>query len=69
MPTLTAREFETELEAWIDSQGLVYVTTLLETICNEKAEHIRSNWQDTITAKPWDRDASKLMFLSRKLEN
>lgn len=69
MRKLSGTEFEHELESWIDAHGLVYVTTLLETICSEKAEHLRSNWQDANSAKSWDRDSKKLAAISQKIEN
>lgn len=44
-----------ELEALIDATSLLDVLTALECICGEKAEHIRTNWQDRITARHWDK--------------
>ena len=42
------------LEALIDKHGLLHVLTGLELVCGEKAEHIRHNWQDKLTARHWD---------------
>ena len=44
-----------ELEKLIDASSLLDVLTGLELVCAEKAEHIRCNWQDKATARPWDR--------------
>lgn len=44
-----------ELEALIDATSLLDVLTGLELVCSEKAEHVRSNWQDKALAKLWDR--------------
>ena len=40
----------------VDPYGMAHVvqTLLLVHICDEKAEHIRSNWQDEGLAKRWD---------------
>ena len=43
------------IERLIDWHGLDNVVDALADICAEKADHIRSNWQDMETAKHWDR--------------
>ena len=43
-----------QLEALIDATDLAAVLMALSEICGEKAEHIRSNWQDERTARCWD---------------
>lgn len=48
------------LESLIDRHGLLHVLTGLELVCAEKAEHIRTNWQDRATARPWDTAASRI---------
>ena len=40
-----------ELETMLDRSSLTDVLHLLASICEGKAEHLRSNWQDTETAK------------------
>lgn len=58
---LTGREHMMErLERFIDTSSVMAVLELMAEICREKAEHIRSNWQDEPMAKGWDRAASKL---------
>lgn len=44
-----------ELEALIDSHGLLHVLTGLTCVLGEKADHIRANWQDEGLAKAWDK--------------
>jgi len=56
-----------ELEAMIDAHGLTHVLTGLSLVCAEKAEHIRANWQDRITAKPWDKASNEIEQLARKV--
>jgi hypothetical protein len=46
------------LEALVDKHSLAYVLELLGRVCHEKAEHLRSNWQDDVSAREWDRDAT-----------
>jgi hypothetical protein len=48
------------LERLIDRHGLTHIVTGLSLICVEKAEHIRTNWQDRTTAKAWDADGRTL---------
>jgi len=48
------------LEDMIDTYGLEAVLDALGEICDEKAEHIRSNWQDSVTARPWNLIAARL---------
>lgn len=48
-----------ELEHLIDRLGLYRVTELIGEICGEKAEHLRSNWQDEEAAKHWDKAAKQ----------
>ena len=46
-----------QLEAFIDKLGVDSVLSLIETICDEKADHIEANWQDKTTARAWSRIA------------
>lgn len=57
------------LERMIDKHGLLHIVTALDLICAEKAEHIRVNWQDKETAKPWDRAANALYIVSSKIQD
>ena len=41
------------LEKMIDTHGLPSVLEMLGDICHEKAEHIRTNWQDAALANTW----------------
>lgn len=57
------------LEAMIDKHGLLHVVTGLELICREKADHIRTNWQDKQTARVWDIAARHLDHAAHRLPN
>lgn len=48
------------LEAMVDRHGLTQVLIMLHHICGEKAEHLRSNWQDDASAKYWEQDARRI---------
>jgi hypothetical protein len=60
IPHLTA-EAEAILEGFIDAFGLQNVLNGLACICSAKADHIESNWQDTRSAKHWERAAVHIM--------
>jgi hypothetical protein len=42
-----------DLENLIDKRGIQMVLQQISEICGFKAEHIASNWQDTLLAKRW----------------
>jgi hypothetical protein len=48
------------LEQLIDICGLSSVVMALSDICDEKAEHIRSNWQDKPLARQWAKACGRL---------
>jgi hypothetical protein len=53
-------ELARDLEQLMDAASLDTLVELLAEIAAEKAEHIRSNWQDPMTAKVWDAAARQL---------
>jgi hypothetical protein len=54
--TLSTTQRE-KLEELIDHSSFSGVVMALVQIANEKADHIRANWQDEGTAKRWERAA------------
>jgi hypothetical protein len=48
------------LEQFIDGSSLFAVLEMIEVICEEKADHISSNWQDQKLARSWQRAAYRL---------
>ena len=60
-----------DLETMIDRLGMVNTMLLLTHICEEKAEHVRENWQDEELAKRWHIVADALISnrLSKALGN
>ncbi|MEY9506920.1 hypothetical protein ABIE87_006478 [Bradyrhizobium diazoefficiens] len=55
------------LESLVDKYGLSQVLFGLVTVCHEKEDHIRTNWQDATTAKAWHSDAVALENLAAKI--
>jgi len=49
-----------QLESIVDEHGLAQTIEMLAEICNLKADHIRSNWQDESLACLWGRMSGKL---------
>lgn len=62
-------DIEHALEDLIDRHGLTHVVNTLAVICAEKAEHLRHNWQDTISAKAWDADFRTLDKAARAVRS
>jgi hypothetical protein len=61
---LTQQQTIEALEKIVDQSDLASVIIALGLMCHEKAEHIRENWQDPITARVWDRCGKNCMTLS-----
>lgn len=51
---------EFNLEALIDSNGLLHVLTAIDLICIEKADYIKINWQDKVLARKWKSAARQI---------
>lgn len=51
---------QTALEMLVDRIGLSAVLEALGTICDEKADHIRSSYDDNRTARIWKRAGWRL---------
>jgi hypothetical protein len=69
MDAATEKAVTETLEELIDKHGLLHVLTGLVLVCGEKADHLRTNWQDLSTARTWDRDAKTIEAATRKLCN
>ncbi len=51
---MLTQEQKVALEGLVDSSSLANVLAALAEIAREKAEHIRSNWQDEPGAAHWE---------------
>ena len=56
-----------DLEQMVDKAGLSKVLFWLSTICDAKADHLASNWQDDNAAKEWKADARAIDKLAAKI--
>lgn len=67
MPRYLSQEQKDQLEALVDSASLSAVLVALAEVAAEKAEHLRSNWQDAVSARTWDAASRKVDSLSMRL--
>ena len=51
----------------VDSIGLGSVVDMLEAICYDKVEHLRTNRQDRSQAKLWEHDAKEFNRVRTRL--
>ena len=56
-----------ELESLIDTHGMVNIMLALVHIADEKAEHVKSNWQDLELSDAWRKVSEAL--ISKRLSN
>ena len=56
-----------ELESLIDKHGMVNIMLALVHITDEKAEHVKSNWQDFELSVAWHKVSDAL--ISKRLSN
>ncbi len=61
---LTTADFKYELESYIDKYSLADLCEMIARICYEKAEHLRSAWQDEALAESWEKTAIQLEKIS-----
>lgn len=48
------------LERMIDARSVAAVLAIVADVCQEKAQHIRENWQDEELAQAWERAARRV---------
>ncbi len=56
-----------ELELLLDRYGPHDIAAALAHVCGEKADHVRSAWQDEELAKAWERAAREFDKCADKL--
>jgi ribosomal protein S15P/S13E len=66
---MTREQMKESLESMLDRApgGLKEILNLLAEICQEKADHLESNWQDRISAQGWMNVADKISELTDEL--
>ena len=55
------------LEGFIDSHSLADVLEAIETICYDKAQHVKENWQDSALGEIWSYGAGEILKANSKL--
>jgi hypothetical protein len=65
---MTQAELMEALEPLVDASCVGDVLLALARVCNEKAEHLRTNWQDAQTARHWDAVARQIDRLAAKTD-
>ncbi len=55
---------EEQLKVMIDASSLEAVLSHILDICHGKVDHLRSNWQDEIAARAWERVARRIENLN-----
>lgn len=66
---MSNQELDVALEALVDRFTLAEVLAGLARVSAEKACHLESNWQDSRSAKIWERACHKLDVMSGSLSN
>ena len=66
---MNADTIQYEVEELIDRASLTTVIDAIIQTCHEKANHLRTNWQDKNQAKTWTHDAKILNTAMEKLQN
>ena len=64
-----SNETKDTIEQIIDKVGISGICLLISEICNEKAQHVRENWQDENLARDWNHDARVIDKITGKLYN
>jgi len=57
---VTQQELIDAIEPLMDASSLSDMLLAIARVCNEKAEHLRCNWQDEISARVWDKAAKRI---------
>ncbi len=58
-----------QIERLMDAWQVGGLLDLMAEVASAKADHIRENWQDEITARTWDEIATRLIMLQHSIMN
>jgi|TARA_R110000824_G_scaffold11785_6_gene51750 hypothetical protein len=53
-------QHQQQIELLVDRHSVTEVIAALVEVCQAKADHINTNWQDTLSAAHWNHLAGKL---------
>lgn len=57
------------IETMIDGFGLVAVLSAIQDICDAKADHVRTHWQDSTLARDWEYASIQIANIADRLYN
>ena len=57
------------IEGFIDTHGLAALLDTIEEVCNLKAEHLRTNWQDEDSATEWEKHAEYINVANHRISS
>lgn len=57
------------IEEIIDRYSVSELLTAVAEICGEKAEHLRTAWQDNVAARTWDKDSTRITSCCHGIQN
>lgn len=57
-----------EVEALLDCHPIDEIIAAIAEVCDHKADHVMTNWQDKYLAKLWRRNAIALNQVQAKLQ-
>lgn len=60
------QRIEAQIEAYMDSNSVEAVLDAVATVCREKAEHVRAQWQDEPSAKTWECQARSIDYAAQQ---
>jgi hypothetical protein len=60
------RLIEMQIEAYIDANSVEAALDAVATVCREKADHVRAEWQDEATAKTWECQANSIDYAAQQ---
>lgn len=60
MVKVVSKEDMETLERMVDRYSLGEMLVALDVIAGDKADHLRANWQDKVSARVWERARSKV---------
>ena len=66
---MDAHKFQSHAETYMDSAGLSNMLSEIAEVCLQKADHVKTNWQDVDLAKRWLNAHSAIEALAAKIDD
>jgi ElaB/YqjD/DUF883 family membrane-anchored ribosome-binding protein len=61
-------DIEDRLESILDLHTVEYLLDRVSSVCMKKAQHLRENWQDQVSARAWETMARSIDRVARTAE-